>query len=58
MGTVENPMPANVKAEIALWGNEQAITVIMVEGLFLVNKAPQRADLRVIFRDIDRYLQL
>jgi len=31
-------MPPNVKAEIVLWGDEQSITVIMVEGLFLVNK--------------------
>lgn len=38
MGTTENPMPPNVKAEIVLWGSEQSITVIMVEGLFLVNK--------------------
>eukprot|EP00439_Symbiodinium_sp_Y106_P000772 s3580_g1.t1 len=38
MGTVERPMPPNVKAEIVLWGDEQSITVIMVEGLFLVNK--------------------
>ncbi|CAE7752181.1 PKHD1L1 [Symbiodinium sp. CCMP2456] len=38
MGTVERPMPPTVKAEIVLWGDEQSITAIMVEGLFLVNK--------------------
>eukprot|EP00439_Symbiodinium_sp_Y106_P041034 s5458_g5.t1 len=38
MGTAEEPIPPGVKAEVVLWGDEQSITVIMVEGLFLVNK--------------------
>ncbi|CAJ1445998.1 unnamed protein product [Effrenium voratum] len=38
MGTAADPIPPNVKAEVVLWGDEQSITVIMTEGLFLVNK--------------------
>ena len=30
------------QAEIVLWGDEESITVIMAEGLFLVNKAGSR----------------
>ena len=30
------------QAEIVLWGDEESITVIMAEGLFLVNKAVSR----------------
>eukprot|EP00930_Biecheleria_cincta_P023408 TRINITY_DN1691_c0_g3_i1.p1 TRINITY_DN1691_c0_g3~~TRINITY_DN1691_c0_g3_i1.p1 ORF type:complete len:2461 (+),score=365.35 TRINITY_DN1691_c0_g3_i1:773-7384(+) len=38
MGTVESPIPSGVTAEIELYGDEQAHTVVMSEGLFLVNK--------------------
>ncbi|CAE8635585.1 unnamed protein product, partial [Polarella glacialis] len=38
MGTTDNPIPPGVKAEIALHGDETAKTVIMTEGLYLVNK--------------------
>jgi hypothetical protein len=38
IGTADDPIPPEVNATVALYGEETDQTVIMVEGLFMVNK--------------------